>query len=79
VDQLPATLLRADLDLKGGSTADPRVVLERLLVGLSQPDPTKPVVLPSKGEKLQIGDISQVTTPFWVPRWPLPFPRTRSR
>ena len=37
VDQLPATLLRADLDLKGGSTADPRVVLERLLVGLSQP------------------------------------------
>ena len=37
VDQLPATLLRADLDLKGGSTVDPRVVLERLLVGLSQP------------------------------------------
>ena len=37
VDQLPATLLRADLDLKGGSSADPRVVLERLLVGLSRP------------------------------------------
>jgi DNA polymerase III subunit delta len=37
VDQLPATLLRADLDLKGGSSAEPRVVLERLLVGLAQP------------------------------------------
>ena len=37
VDRLPATLLRADLDLKGGSSAEPRVVLERLLVGLSRP------------------------------------------
>jgi DNA polymerase III subunit delta len=37
VDRLPATLLRADLELKGGSSADPRVVLERLLVGLSRP------------------------------------------
>ena len=35
VDQLPATLLRADLDLKGGSSAVPRVVLERLVVGLT--------------------------------------------
>lgn len=37
VDQLPATLLRADLDLKGGSTAEPRVVLERLIAGLTRP------------------------------------------
>jgi DNA polymerase-3 subunit delta len=37
VDRLPVTLLRADLDLKGGSSAEPRVVLERLLVGLSRP------------------------------------------
>jgi DNA polymerase III subunit delta len=37
VDQLPATLLRADLDLKGGTLADPRVVLEQLVVGLSRP------------------------------------------
>jgi DNA polymerase III subunit delta len=37
VDQLPATLLRADLDLKGGSSAEPRVVLERLIAGLSRP------------------------------------------
>lgn len=37
VDALPATLLRADLDLKGGSSAEPRVVLERLLAGLSRP------------------------------------------
>jgi DNA polymerase-3 subunit delta len=37
VDRLPSTLLRADLDLKGGSSAEPRVVLERLLVGLSRP------------------------------------------
>jgi len=37
VDQLPAMLLRADLDLKGGSTLDPRVVLERLLVRLALP------------------------------------------
>jgi DNA polymerase-3 subunit delta len=37
VDRLPATLLRADLDLKGGSSAEPRVVLERLLVSLARP------------------------------------------
>jgi DNA polymerase-3 subunit delta len=37
VDQLPATLLRADLDLKGGSSLDPRVVLELLLVRLAAP------------------------------------------
>jgi DNA polymerase-3 subunit delta len=37
VAQLPSTLLRADLDLKGGSSTTPRVVLERLLAGLSRP------------------------------------------
>ncbi len=37
VNRLPSTLLRADLDLKGGSSAEPRVVLERLLIGLSRP------------------------------------------
>ncbi len=37
VDQLPESLLRADLDLKGGSTLDPRIILERLLVRLAQP------------------------------------------
>ena len=37
VDQLPAMLLKADLDIKGGSLLDPRVVLEKLLVQLSQP------------------------------------------
>lgn len=37
VDLLPVTLLRADLDLKGGSSAEPRVVLERLVAGLSRP------------------------------------------
>ncbi len=37
VDQLPALLMRADLDLKGDSTLDPRTVLEILLVRLSQP------------------------------------------
>ncbi|AMV39767.1 DNA polymerase III subunit delta [Planctomyces sp. SH-PL62] len=37
VDQLPAWLLQADLDVKGGSQLNPRVVLERLLVRLSQP------------------------------------------
>jgi DNA polymerase-3 subunit delta len=37
VDQLPSTLLRTDLDLKGGSSMPPRVVLERLLAGLSRP------------------------------------------
>jgi DNA polymerase-3 subunit delta len=37
VDRIPATLLRADLDLKGGSSLDSRVVLELLLVGLSLP------------------------------------------
>jgi DNA polymerase-3 subunit delta len=36
VDQLPALLLRADLDLKGGSSAEPRVVLERLVAGLTR-------------------------------------------
>jgi len=37
VDQLPTMLLRADLDLKGGSSLDPRVVLERLLLRLAAP------------------------------------------
>jgi DNA polymerase III subunit delta len=37
VDQLPAWLLRADLDLKGGSSLEPRVVLEQLLIRLALP------------------------------------------
>ncbi|MGP0065548.1 MAG: DNA polymerase III subunit delta [Isosphaeraceae bacterium] len=37
VDRLPAILLQADLDIKGGTTLDPRVVLERLFIALSQP------------------------------------------
>ena len=37
VDRLPEMLLRADLDLKGGSALDPRVVLERLIVELALP------------------------------------------
>jgi DNA polymerase III subunit delta len=37
VDRLPATLLRTDLDIKGGTTLDPRVVLELLFVALSRP------------------------------------------
>jgi DNA polymerase-3 subunit delta len=37
VDQLPGMLLKTDLDLKGGSTLDPRTILEMLLVRLSQP------------------------------------------
>ena len=37
VDQLPAMLLKADLDLKGGSSLDPRTILEILLFRLSQP------------------------------------------
>jgi DNA polymerase III subunit delta len=37
VDQLPAWLLQADLDLKGGSLLEPRVVLEQLLVRLALP------------------------------------------
>ncbi len=36
-DGLPATLLRADLDLKGGSSQPPRAVLEVLLATLSRP------------------------------------------
>jgi DNA polymerase-3 subunit delta len=37
VDGLPTMLLRADLDLKGGSTLEPRVVLESLLIRLAAP------------------------------------------
>jgi DNA polymerase-3 subunit delta len=37
VDRLPAMLANADLDLKGGSQLDPRVVLEALLVELALP------------------------------------------
>jgi DNA polymerase-3 subunit delta len=37
VDQLPATLLKADLDTKGGSSLDPRTILEILLVRLALP------------------------------------------
>jgi len=37
VDQLPTWLLRTDLDLKGGSSLEPRVVLEQLLIRLALP------------------------------------------
>jgi DNA polymerase III subunit delta len=37
VDRLPAMLLKADLDLKGGSSLDPRTVLEIFFVQLSLP------------------------------------------
>ena len=37
VDRIPALLLKADMDLKGGSVLDPRVVLEGLLIELSLP------------------------------------------
>jgi len=37
VDQLPARLLKADLDLKGNSLLDPRVVLEDLIIRLASP------------------------------------------
>jgi DNA polymerase-3 subunit delta len=37
VDEIPGLLLRADLDLKGASQLEPRVVLETLLVVLSRP------------------------------------------
>jgi len=37
VDQLPAWLLQADLDLKGSSSLPPRVIIERLLVQLARP------------------------------------------
>jgi DNA polymerase-3 subunit delta len=37
VDRLPAMLLKADLDLKGGSSLDPRTIMEILLVRLGLP------------------------------------------
>ena len=37
VDQIPAWLLKADLDLKGNSLLDPRVILEDLLIRLAIP------------------------------------------
>jgi DNA polymerase-3 subunit delta len=37
VDELPGNLQRADLDIKGGSTLDPRVVLETFLIRLAAP------------------------------------------
>lgn len=37
VDQIPAWLLKADLDLKGNSLLDPRVILEYLLIRLALP------------------------------------------
>jgi DNA polymerase III subunit delta len=37
VDQLPATLQRADLDLKGGSALEPRIILETFLIRLALP------------------------------------------
>jgi len=37
VDRLPELLLHVDLELKGASTLEPRVVLERLLIELAQP------------------------------------------
>jgi hypothetical protein len=44
-------------NLKSGQTRN----LPTRLVSLSEPDPEQPVALPAKGEKLKIGDISQVT------------------
>jgi DNA polymerase-3 subunit delta len=35
VDRLPRLLLEADLDIKGSSMLEPRIVLERLLIRLS--------------------------------------------
>jgi DNA polymerase-3 subunit delta len=37
VDRIPAMLLKADMDLKGGSVLDPRAVLEQFLIHLSLP------------------------------------------
>ena len=37
VDRLPAMLLKADLDIKGGSTLDPRTILETFFIQISQP------------------------------------------
>jgi DNA polymerase III subunit delta len=37
VDRIPAMLLKADLDLKGNSALDPRVILEELLIQLALP------------------------------------------
>jgi DNA polymerase III subunit delta len=37
VDRLPAMLLKADLDLKGNSILDPRVILEQFLIELALP------------------------------------------
>ena len=37
VDRLPAMLLKADLDLKGGSLLDARTILEIFFVQLSSP------------------------------------------
>ncbi len=37
VDDLPDTLLKADLDLKGGSPLPPRFVIEKLFVDLARP------------------------------------------
>lgn len=37
VDQLPDMLLKADLDLKGNSVLDPRVILEQFLIALALP------------------------------------------
>jgi len=51
----PTSLLFATL--KPGQTRH----LPTPLVGLSEPDPEKPVMMPSKGEKLRIGEIGQLT------------------
>jgi DNA polymerase-3 subunit delta len=37
VDRIPEWLVRADMDLKGGSVLDPRVILETLLLRLARP------------------------------------------
>ncbi|MGC8640993.1 MAG: DNA polymerase III subunit delta [Isosphaeraceae bacterium] len=37
VDRIPAMLLKADLDLKGNSALDPRIILEELLIQLALP------------------------------------------
>jgi len=45
------------VDLKSGQTRH----LPTRLVGLSKPTPEQPLAMPAKGEKLEIGDVAQLT------------------
>ena len=70
VDQLPATLLRADLDLKGGIALEPRIILETLLdrPGVAAERLRRPAEI-SYTNRTNVYDVSDAGSFIFLLRW----------